>query len=185
MNFGLMGDGHGALNCDDKDVYFDDEYAEVVISSLRLGDDQGSSLFTNSNWFAFQDDGIDNTPVEDVLCGNIIAMVGLNQFITKNATWTNEKKVNTYSNVCPKLVVNDIKPCSKVSLSFKIPDHKSSKLKVQYLHPHIVIDSNIGMNLTPLLELSTTIKSKELSLGVKLNLVQLLLYLLNMLLGLA
>ncbi|KAL0417719.1 UNVERIFIED_CONTAM: Serine/threonine-protein phosphatase 6 regulatory subunit [Sesamum radiatum] len=39
-----------------RDVYFDDESAEVVISSLRLGDDQGSSLFTNSNWFAFQDD---------------------------------------------------------------------------------------------------------------------------------
>lgn len=37
--------------------YFDDESAEVVISSLRLGDDQGS-LFTNSNWFAFQNDDI-------------------------------------------------------------------------------------------------------------------------------
>ncbi|XP_026414245.1 serine/threonine-protein phosphatase 6 regulatory subunit 3-like isoform X2 [Papaver somniferum] len=41
----------------EQDVYFDDESAEVVISSLRLGDDQ-QSLFTNSNWFAFQDDGI-------------------------------------------------------------------------------------------------------------------------------
>ncbi|PNX96490.1 serine/threonine-protein phosphatase 6 regulatory subunit 3, partial [Trifolium pratense] len=41
-----------------QDVYFDDDSAEVVISSLRLGDDQGSSLFTNSNWFAFQDDRI-------------------------------------------------------------------------------------------------------------------------------
>ncbi|KAH9660759.1 serine/threonine-protein phosphatase 6 regulatory subunit 3 isoform x1 [Citrus sinensis] len=67
---------HGALDRDDevlilvftfiaindKDVYFDDESAEVVISSLRLGDDQGS-LFTNSNWFAFQDDRIGNAPV--------------------------------------------------------------------------------------------------------------------------
>ncbi|KAH6827993.1 SIT4 phosphatase-associated family protein [Perilla frutescens var. hirtella] len=48
-------EGNGALDRDDEDVYFDDESAEVVISSLRLGDDQGS-LFTNSNWFAFQDD---------------------------------------------------------------------------------------------------------------------------------
>ncbi|XP_073146639.1 uncharacterized protein [Henckelia pumila] len=47
--------GHGALERDDEDVYFDDESAEVVISSLRLGDEQGS-LFTNSNWFAFQDE---------------------------------------------------------------------------------------------------------------------------------
>ncbi|KAJ6809621.1 serine/threonine-protein phosphatase 6 regulatory subunit 3-like isoform X1 [Iris pallida] len=47
----------------DEDVYFDDESAEVVISSLRLGDDHGSSLFTNSNWFAFQEDKIDEEPL--------------------------------------------------------------------------------------------------------------------------
>ncbi|XP_044967859.1 serine/threonine-protein phosphatase 6 regulatory subunit 3-like [Hordeum vulgare subsp. vulgare] len=42
---------------DDEDVYFDDEAAEVVINSLRLGDDPDSgSLFTNSNWFAFDED---------------------------------------------------------------------------------------------------------------------------------
>uniref|UniRef100_A0A0E0KVE0 Uncharacterized protein n=1 Tax=Oryza punctata TaxID=4537 RepID=A0A0E0KVE0_ORYPU len=42
---------------DDEDVYFDDESAEVVISSLRLGDEHDSnSLFTNSNWFAFDED---------------------------------------------------------------------------------------------------------------------------------
>ncbi|KAI5666270.1 hypothetical protein M9H77_16123 [Catharanthus roseus] len=53
-------EGHGRLDRDEEDVYFDDESAEVVISSLRLGDDQGSSLFTNSNWFAFQEDGAGN-----------------------------------------------------------------------------------------------------------------------------
>ncbi|GMI81854.1 hypothetical protein like AT1G07990 [Hibiscus trionum] len=52
---------HGALDRDDEDVYFDDESAEVVISSLRLGDEQGS-LFTNSNWFAFEDDRTGNAP---------------------------------------------------------------------------------------------------------------------------
>lgn len=50
-------EAHGSLERDDEDVYFDDESAEVVISSLRLGDDHdSSSLFTNSNWFAFEDD---------------------------------------------------------------------------------------------------------------------------------
>ncbi|XP_011089292.1 serine/threonine-protein phosphatase 6 regulatory subunit 3 isoform X1 [Sesamum indicum] len=58
-------EGHGSLGRDDEDVYFDDESAEVVISSLRLGDDQGSSLFTNSNWFAFQDDMVGgNAPMD-------------------------------------------------------------------------------------------------------------------------
>ncbi|XP_026383718.1 serine/threonine-protein phosphatase 6 regulatory subunit 2-like isoform X2 [Papaver somniferum] len=49
-------EAHGSLERDDEDVYFDDESAEVVISSLRLGDEQDSSLFTNSNWFAFEED---------------------------------------------------------------------------------------------------------------------------------
>ncbi|KAL5731667.1 hypothetical protein ACHQM5_004374 [Ranunculus cassubicifolius] len=54
-------EGHGSLERDDEDVYFDDESAEVVISSLRLGDDQDSgSLFTNSNWFAFDDEKLVN-----------------------------------------------------------------------------------------------------------------------------
>ncbi|KAG8365659.1 hypothetical protein BUALT_Bualt18G0129000 [Buddleja alternifolia] len=54
-------EAHGSLERDDEDVYFDDESAEVVISSLRLGDDQESgSLFTNSNWFAFEDERIAN-----------------------------------------------------------------------------------------------------------------------------
>ncbi|KAJ1414402.1 SIT4 phosphatase-associated protein family [Sesbania bispinosa] len=52
-----MEEVHGSLERDDEDVYFDDESAEVVISSLRLGDDHESgSLFTNSNWFAFEED---------------------------------------------------------------------------------------------------------------------------------
>ncbi|TKY72368.1 Serine/threonine-protein phosphatase 6 regulatory subunit 3 [Spatholobus suberectus] len=52
-----MEEVHSSLERDDEDVYFDDESAEVVISSLRLGDDHESgSLFTNSNWFAFEED---------------------------------------------------------------------------------------------------------------------------------
>ncbi|PKA53568.1 hypothetical protein AXF42_Ash009064 [Apostasia shenzhenica] len=50
-------EANGSLERDEEDVYFDDDSAEVVISSLRLGDDQeSSSLFTNSNWFAFEED---------------------------------------------------------------------------------------------------------------------------------
>uniref|UniRef100_A0A803N8K9 SIT4 phosphatase-associated family protein n=1 Tax=Chenopodium quinoa TaxID=63459 RepID=A0A803N8K9_CHEQI len=57
---------NGAVDRDDEDVYFDDESAEVVISSLRLGDDKGS-LFTNSNWFTFKDERTDDTPVSTSL----------------------------------------------------------------------------------------------------------------------
>ncbi|CAI9782183.1 unnamed protein product [Fraxinus pennsylvanica] len=61
-------EAHGSPERDDEDVYFDDESAEVVISSLRLGDDQESgSLFTNSNWFAFEDDRTANKPPTDLV----------------------------------------------------------------------------------------------------------------------
>ncbi|KAF8670960.1 hypothetical protein HU200_050230 [Digitaria exilis] len=61
-------EAQGSLERDDEDVYFDDESAEVVISSLRLGDDQdGSSLFTNSNWFTFDGD----RGINDRLSGSV------------------------------------------------------------------------------------------------------------------
>ncbi|CAL9752851.1 unnamed protein product [Musa acuminata subsp. burmannicoides] len=40
----------------DEDVYLDEVSTGVVISSLRLGGDNQSCLFTNSNWFAFDDE---------------------------------------------------------------------------------------------------------------------------------
>ncbi|XVF70028.1 hypothetical protein PTKIN_Ptkin11bG0128400 [Pterospermum kingtungense] len=83
----------------------------------------------------------------------------------KSGNTTVDVKVDTYSNVSTKVTVTDVWPCSKVALSFRIPDHKSGKLDVQYLHPHASVDSSIGLNPSPLLELSATVGSKELSLG--------------------
>ncbi|KAG8387669.1 hypothetical protein BUALT_Bualt02G0045400 [Buddleja alternifolia] len=70
-------EGHGSLDRDDEDVYFDDESAEVVISSLRLGDDQGS-LFTNSNWFAFQDDRTDGDAPMGTTSSDMMDDINLN-----------------------------------------------------------------------------------------------------------
>lgn len=41
---------------------------------------------------------------------------------------------------------------------------------MQYLHPHAVIDSSIGLNPTPLLEVSAAIGSKDFSLGGEVGL---------------
>ncbi|CAN4080275.1 unnamed protein product [Withania somnifera] len=76
-----LDEARGSLERDDEDVYFDDESAEVVISSLHLGDDQESgSLFTNSNWFAFEDDrvireqitGLAASPSPNTIDSNVI-----------------------------------------------------------------------------------------------------------------
>jgi len=83
----------------------------------------------------------------------------------KSTNTTVDVKVDTYSNVTTKVTVNDILPFSKAAFSFRIPDHKSGKLDVQYLHHHAAIESSIGLNPSPLLELSAAIGSKDLSFG--------------------
>ncbi|CAN8295052.1 unnamed protein product [Cochlearia groenlandica] len=82
---------NNALDRDDNDVYFDDESAEVVISSLRLGDDQGS-LFTNSNWFTFQDDRFGSTP-SDPAGSNVIEDVELNRTFHANNSSSDDDEV--------------------------------------------------------------------------------------------
>lgn len=83
----------------------------------------------------------------------------------KSGNTTVDVKIDTYSNVITKVTVSDVLPSTKAAFSFKIPDNKSGKLDVHYLHPHAAIDSSIGLNPNPLLELSATIGTKELSLG--------------------
>ncbi|XP_045812948.1 mitochondrial outer membrane protein porin 6 [Trifolium pratense] len=74
-------------------------------------------------------------------------------------------KVDTHNNVSTKVTLNDVFHSKKVALSFNIPDHKSGKLDVQYLHPHAAIDSSIDLNPAPRLELSAAIGSKDISIG--------------------
>ncbi|XP_010536913.1 PREDICTED: mitochondrial outer membrane protein porin 4-like [Tarenaya hassleriana] len=76
-----------------------------------------------------------------------------------------DMKIDTYSNVSTKVTVNNLLPTAKASISFRIPDHKSGELDVQYVHPHATISSRIGLNPTPLLDLSATIGSQDLCLG--------------------
>lgn len=87
----------------------------------------------------------------------------------KSGNVTVDVKVNTDSNVSTKVTLNDVSlsHSKKVALSFNIPDHKSGKLDVQYLHPHAAIDSSIGLNPAPQLELSAAIGSKDISMGAE------------------
>lgn len=83
----------------------------------------------------------------------------------KSGRTTVDVKVDSSSNVSTTVSVDEIMPGAKASLSFKIPDQKSGKVDVQYLHHHAAINSSIGLAPTPLLEFAATIGSKEFSLG--------------------
>ncbi|KAG8367714.1 hypothetical protein BUALT_Bualt16G0101700 [Buddleja alternifolia] len=73
-------------------------------------------------------------------------------------------KVDTYSNVSTK-VTYDVLPGTKAAISFNVPDNKSGKLDVHYLHHHAAINSSIGLNPTPLLEIAAAIGSKDVAIG--------------------
>lgn len=74
-------------------------------------------------------------------------------------------KVDTYSNVSTKVTVHEVMPCTKAVLSFDVPDHKSGKLDVQYLHPRVAIDSSIGLNPSPVLNVAAAVGNKDILLG--------------------
>ncbi|KAF6172102.1 hypothetical protein GIB67_029520 [Kingdonia uniflora] len=91
-------------------------------------------------------------------------------------------KVYIHSNVSTTVVVREIFTCTKVVLSFKIPDHKSSKVSTfvtvsikLLIPPHMkifyrAITSCIGLTPTPFLEGSVSIGTKESSLGGEVGL---------------
>ncbi|GLT97523.1 hypothetical protein SLE2022_150820 [Rubroshorea leprosula] len=85
--------------------------------------------------------------------------------VYKSGSTRVDVKVNTYSDVSTKVTVNDLLPSSKVAYRFKTPDHKSGKLEIEYLHHHAAVGFSVGLNPTPLLELSAAIGSKDLALG--------------------
>ncbi|KAL3532824.1 hypothetical protein ACH5RR_006345 [Cinchona calisaya] len=83
----------------------------------------------------------------------------------KTERTTVDVKVDTYSNVSTKVTLNDVFSSTKAAFSFSIPDHKSGKLEVHYLHPHAAINSSIGLNPSPLLEVSAAVGMQDLALG--------------------
>ncbi|XP_020587649.1 mitochondrial outer membrane protein porin 6 [Phalaenopsis equestris] len=87
----------------------------------------------------------------------------------KNGKTTVDVKVDTNSNVSTTVTVNEIISGAKTAFSFKIPDQKSGKLDVQYLGDHVAIDSSIGMNTNPVLELAAAIGSKEFVVGTEVG----------------
>ncbi|PIM97332.1 Porin/voltage-dependent anion-selective channel protein [Handroanthus impetiginosus] len=82
----------------------------------------------------------------------------------KGEKTTVDVRVDTYSNVFTK-VTYDVLPGTKAAISFNVPDHKSGKLDVHYLHHHAAINSSIGLNPSPLLEVAAAIGSKDVAIG--------------------
>ncbi|KAF9620660.1 hypothetical protein IFM89_013960 [Coptis chinensis] len=78
---------------------------------------QKEDLFTKSVQRTLIWMGKKQESVEDVPCGNTVALVGLDQFITKNATLTNEKEVEAHPIRAMKFSVS---PVVRVAVQCKV-----------------------------------------------------------------
>ncbi|KAL8460195.1 hypothetical protein ACS0TY_031921 [Phlomoides rotata] len=90
--------------------------------------------------------------------------VGDIRSVYRNRKTTVDVKVDTYSSVSTK-VTYDVGPGTKAAISFSVPDHKSGKLNVDYLHHHAAIHSSVGLNPSPRLEVSAAIGLKDVAIG--------------------
>ncbi|KAK6153021.1 hypothetical protein DH2020_012660 [Rehmannia glutinosa] len=92
----------------------------------------------------------------------------------KNKNITTDIKVDTGSNVClafcsPQLfttiTVDEPTPGLKTILSFRVPDQRSGKLELQYLHDYAGISSSIGLTANPIVNFSGVLGNNKLALG--------------------
>ncbi|KAL5209622.1 hypothetical protein ABZP36_005245 [Zizania latifolia] len=87
----------------------------------------------------------------------------------KSGKTTVDVKIDSDSKVSTTVTVNEALTGLKTSFSFRVPDQKSGKLDLQYLHDRFALNSTIGLTSTPLVELAATIGTNELNVGAEVG----------------
>ncbi|KAK4759652.1 hypothetical protein SAY87_022783 [Trapa incisa] len=87
----------------------------------------------------------------------------------KNKNITTDIKVDTNSNLSATITLDEPAPGLKTIFSFKVPDQRSGKFEVQYLHEHAGISSSIGLTANPVVNFSGVIGLNLLALGTDVS----------------
>ncbi|GLU01950.1 hypothetical protein SLE2022_192250 [Rubroshorea leprosula] len=83
----------------------------------------------------------------------------------KNKNITTDFKVDTNSNLSTTITVDEPAPGLKTIFSFKVPDQRSGKVELQYLHDYAGISTSIGLTANPVVNFSGVIGTNVLGLG--------------------
>ncbi|KAL8150181.1 hypothetical protein V2J09_019989 [Rumex salicifolius] len=89
------------------------------------------------------------------------------KLINKNIT--TDVKVDTKSNIFTTVTVDEPAPGLKAILNFIIPDQKSGKVELQYLHEYAGISTSIGLTASPIVNFSGVVGTNALSVGTDLS----------------
>ncbi|KAL0287622.1 UNVERIFIED_CONTAM: Mitochondrial outer membrane protein porin of [Sesamum angustifolium] len=83
----------------------------------------------------------------------------------KHKNITTDIKVDTSSNLHTTVTVDEPTPGLKTILSFRVPDQRSGKLELQYLHEYAGISSSVGLTANPIVNFSGVVGNNKLALG--------------------
>ncbi|KAJ6866744.1 mitochondrial outer membrane protein porin of 34 kDa-like [Populus alba x Populus x berolinensis] len=87
----------------------------------------------------------------------------------KNKNITTDIKVDTSSNLFTTITVDEPAPGLKAIFSFKVPDQRSGKVEIQYLHDYAAVSSSVGLTVNPTVNFSGVIGTNVASLGTDLS----------------
>ncbi|XP_023528139.1 mitochondrial outer membrane protein porin of 34 kDa [Cucurbita pepo subsp. pepo] len=87
----------------------------------------------------------------------------------KNKNITTDIKVDTSSNLVTTITVDEPAPGLKAIFSFKVPDQRSGKVELQYVHDYAGISTSIGLTANPIVNFSGVVGTNLLALGTDLS----------------
>ncbi|KAL5201796.1 hypothetical protein ABZP36_036150 [Zizania latifolia] len=104
-----------------------------------------------------------STKKADLIFGEIQSQI-------KNKNITIDVKANSDSNVVTTVTVDELTPGLKSILSFAVPDQRSGKFELQYLHDYAGVNASIGLTANPIVNLSSVFGTKALAVGADVSL---------------
>lgn len=87
----------------------------------------------------------------------------------KNKNITTDIKVGTDSTLLTTITVDEPAPGLKSIFSFKVPDQRSGKVELQYLHDYAGISTSIGLTANPIVNFSGVVGTNVLALGTDVS----------------
>ncbi|KAD7479514.1 hypothetical protein E3N88_02650 [Mikania micrantha] len=82
---------------------------------------------------------------------------------------TTDIKVDTYSNLSTTITIDEPLPGLKTILSFKVPDQRSGKVELQYLHDYAGICASVGVDANPIVNFSGVLGNNISSIGADVS----------------
>ncbi|KAK7821937.1 mitochondrial outer membrane protein porin of 34 kDa [Quercus suber] len=87
----------------------------------------------------------------------------------KNKNITTDVKVDTNSNLLTTITIDEPAPGLKTIFSFRVPDQRSGKVELQYLHDYAAISTSVGLTANPVVNFSGVIGTNLVGLGTDLS----------------